>query len=99
MRPCRPQIPRGLNMANELVLIEMTIRKGDAFLDKADQYGTKSVEMKKSAGLTYLEAKGLCLQVNLPWKETCKKYTGRSYSQVAKVLQIVLADDPHAEIE
>jgi hypothetical protein len=91
--------PKGFLMENEIVLIETKIKEGDASLAAADKHAAKAVEYKVAAGLLYIEAREMCNTAGLNWKETCKEVTSRSYSQVAKVIQIAKADDPHAEAE
>jgi hypothetical protein len=84
-------------MTTELMLIETTIKKGDALLGKAISYEKKSLEMKTAAGLTYIEARTLCENAGLSFKDELHKFTTISRSQVYKVMQIAAAKDPAVE--
>lgn len=90
-------------MSNDLVVIETRIHEGDAFLDAADKSESRVLECKMSAGKTYLEARKMCKDAGLKWKNELGKYTKRSRTQVYAAMKIAgcakpSQDDPDGTI-
>lgn len=82
-----------------MATLEQLAAEINARLRQCDQYDDKSKQMKISAGQILLQAKELCKEQGIPWREWLEQNVNWGYAHSQRLIGFATSDDPSKAVD